>query len=90
MSDTNKLHLVIINRGTKHFYEVTAHNQSSDQAEALVDEFNPEAQPGSWLITLEQHRAHKTEDVRRCRACRETMLRVAESPSLAKFVRRKP
>jgi hypothetical protein len=87
---SEKLHLVIVYQAAENTYVVTAHNQLSDQAKAFADDFNPETQPGGRLITLEQRRAHKTEDAQTCRACRETVERSSGLQPLPKFTRRKP
>lgn len=89
MSDT-KLHIVIVYHAAENTYVVSAHNQPPDKAKAFIDDFNLETQPGSQLITIEQRRAHKTEDAQTCRACRETVERSSGLQPLPKFTRRKP
>lgn len=81
--------LVIIYCAAENTYSLSAHNQTPDKAKELVEKFNPHMKPGFTLITLDQHKAHKTEDAQNCRACRETVRRSSGLQPLPKFVRRK-
>lgn len=90
MSET-QLNLVIIYNAAENTYALSAHNQPADKAKELVEKFNPHMKSGFTLITLEQKKAHKTEDAQQCRACRETVRRALGSrlTTVPKFVRRK-
>lgn len=88
MSDDTKLQLVIIYSASENTYSLSEHNQLPDKATALVEDFNPHMKPGYKLMTLDQHKAHKTEDAQNCRACRETVQRSSGLQPLPKFVRR--
>jgi hypothetical protein len=88
MTDT-KLHLVIVHNAAEGTYSLSKHNQASDEAKDFVENFNPHMKPGYTLITIEQRRAHKTEDAQQCRACRETVRLRSRLQPIPKFVRRK-
>ena len=88
MNET-KFHLVIVYNAAENTYSLSEHNQPPDKAKQLVEEFNQHMKPGFTLITIEQRKVHKTEEVQACRACRETVQRSSGLQPLPKFVRRK-
>lgn len=84
-----KLHLVIVYSAGESTYSLSKHNQPSDEAKDFIEKFNPHMKPGYTLITLEQRKPHKTEEVQNCEACRETVRRRSGLQPIPKFVRRK-
>jgi len=89
LEGSEKLHLVIIYSASENIYSLSMHNEPREQTEKFVADFNPHMKPGFTLITLEQHKAHKTKDVQDCQACRETVRRSSGLEPLPKFTRRK-
>ena len=79
---------MVIYNAAESTYSLSEHNQPADKAKSFVEDFNPHMKPGYTLITLEQQKAHKTEDVQQCRACRETVRQKSGLQPIPKFVRR--
>lgn len=89
MEGSTKLSLIILYNAPMNEYSLSAHNQTSEQAEQIVRKWNPHLEPGCSLITLDQRAPHKTEDAQSCKTCRETVRRQSGLQPLPKFVRRK-
>ena len=89
MTDKEKLKLVVSYDRNRNEYSIVAHNQSAEEAQRLVDQWNPELAPGSSPIALDQTRKHGTLHGNECRACRETVARSAHLEPQPKYIRRK-
>ncbi len=80
--------LTILLDATEGVYRVFAHNQIPGEATRFREKWNPHLKPGVSLITLEQHRAHTTNDAQSCRTCRRTVRRSSGLQPIPKFQRR--
>lgn len=83
-----KLHLVVLYNASMNEYSLSAHNQTPEQAEQVMQELNPRLEPGCTLITLDQRATHKTGEPQSCKTCRETVRRRSGLQPLPKFIRR--
>lgn len=80
--------LTILFNATEGVYKVLTHNQIPEEATRFHEKWNPHLKPGMSLITLEQHRAHTTNEPQSCRTCRATVRRSSGLQPLPKFQRR--
>lgn len=69
------LNLVILYRAAENEYSVSAHNQTAEEANQLLQEWNQHLEPGCSLITLGQQKPHSTADAAHCPACRNIVRR---------------
>jgi hypothetical protein len=83
-----RLKLVVLYDANHNEYSISAHNQSADEAQRIVDEGQPQLVPGSSLIMLDQSKQHRTTDTDDCQACRDTVARSANISPHPKFKRR--
>jgi hypothetical protein len=84
-----RLKLVVLYDANNNEYSISAHNQRAEEAQRIVDEWQPQLVPGSSLIMLEQSRQHRTTDADDCQACRDTVARSANISPQPTFKRRK-
>lgn len=72
MSEQKALKLVILYEAGANAYSVSEHNQTPEQAELLVQDYNQHLKPGFSLIAIDQKKAHKG-NAEGCRACRNAV-----------------
>jgi hypothetical protein len=70
-SNRTELQLLVLYNATENEYSISAHNQTLEEAQKLLEEWNPHLKPGFRLITLVQRKAHKGTEAAACRACRD-------------------
>jgi hypothetical protein len=84
------LNLVILYNAALNIYSVSAHNQTSLEAQSLLQKFEQHLKPGWKLLIIEQQKTHKTENAQDCKACRNTVVRSSGLTPTPAFKRRKP
>jgi len=89
VTDKQHLKLIVVYDRNRNEYSISAHNQSAEEAQKFVDQWNPQLIQGCSLILLDQVRRHRATHGRDCRACRETVGRSAHLEPQPKFIRRK-
>lgn len=89
MEASAKPKLIVLFDARVNEYSLSAHNQTTEQAEQFVRELQPKLEPNCSLLTLEQLTTHKTEDAQSCKTCRETVRRRSGVTPPPKFVRRR-
>lgn len=89
MADKERLRLIVVYDQDRNEYSISAHNQSAEEAQRFVEQWNPQLVSGCSLIVLDQSRRHRATEARDCRACRETVARSAHLEPQPKFIRRK-
>lgn len=72
MPEQKTLKLVILYEAGRNVYLVSEHNQTPEQAEQLVEEYNQHLKPGFSLIAIDQKKPHKG-NAEGCRACRRAV-----------------
>lgn len=72
MPEQKTLKLVILYEAGRNVYSVSEHNQTPEQAEQLVEEYNQHLKPGFSLIAIDQKKPHKG-NAESCRACRHAV-----------------
>ncbi|MFY9561299.1 MAG: hypothetical protein WAQ52_13785 [Terriglobales bacterium] len=89
MAEKESLKLIVVYDHNRNEYSISAHNQSADEAQRFVEQWNPQLIAGCSLILLDQVRRHSAVHGRDCRACRETVARSAHLEPQPQFIRRK-
>ncbi len=89
MAEKERLKLVVLYDRNRNEYSISAHNQSADEAQRFVEQWNPQLISGCSLILVDQSRRHSAVHGRDCRACRETVARSAHLEPQPKYIRRK-
>ena len=84
-----RLKLVVLYEADHNEYSISAHNQSAEDAQRIVDQWQPTRLAGVSPIVLDQSRRHQTQDAERCRACRDTVARSAHISPTPTLKRRK-
>jgi len=84
------LNLVILYNAAENVYSVSAHNQTSEEAQSLLQEFNQHLKPGWRRLVIEQQKAHETTDAQDCKACRNAVVRSSGLTFTPAFKRRTP
>ena len=84
-----RLKLVALYDANHNEYSISAHNVEVNQAQEMVDRWNPHLIAGCSLILLDQTSRHSITDARSCRTCRRIVARSAKLNPKPKFVRRK-
>ena len=82
------LRLVILYDAANNQYQVSAHNLTPDEAEKVIQEWNPQLVQGRSLLTIGQRQRHKAQNPDQCRACRETVARASGLNPQPKFRRK--
>jgi hypothetical protein len=81
------LKIVVVYDPGRNEYFILAHNQTTEEAQRLVELNTPLVKDCS-LIVLDQTRRHRTADSHLCRACRETVTRSSHLSPHPKYKRR--
>jgi hypothetical protein len=89
LATKERLKIVVLYDANHNEYSISAHNQSADEAQRIVEEWQPQLVPGSSLIVLDQSRQHRTPDADHCEACRNIVARSANISPQPAFKRRK-
>jgi len=88
VTDQLQLKLIVLYDRNRNEYSIAAHNLNAEQAQALVDKWNPHMIQGCSLIVLDQPRRHRVAEGKDCRTCREIVARTAGLEPKPKYTRR--
>lgn len=88
MTEKQTLNLVVTYDRNRNEYSIAAHNLTQQEADAHVAQQTPHLRPNCSFIVLEQPKAHHTNEVKDCRACRSIVARSAHLKPKPKFIRR--
>ena len=81
------LKLVVAYDRNRNEYSIPAHNQTPEEADGYVAQWSHHLRPECSFILLDQMKRHRAEEAKDCRACRETVARLAHLEPQPKFVR---
>lgn len=83
------LKIVILYHATENEYSISAHNQTAEEAQKLLAEWQPHLKPGFSLVVMDQREPHKAADAAACRACRNTVRHRSGFAPMPAFRRRR-
>ena len=83
------LKIVILYHAAENEYSVSAHNQTAEEAQKLLDEYQPHLKPGFSFVLMDQEKPHRAANAAACRACRETVRRSSGIAPRPTFRRRR-
>ena len=86
--DSDSLRIVILYDAANNQYQLSAHNVIPDEAEKLIQEWDPQLVQGRSLLSINQSKHHRTQSPDQCRACRETVARASGLTPPPRFTRR--
>jgi hypothetical protein len=81
--------IVILYHAAENDYSISAHNQTAEEAQKLLDDYQQHLKPGFSFVLLDQERTHTSPDAATCRACRETVRRSSGITPRPTFRRRR-
>jgi len=88
VNEEQSLTLIVAYDRTKNEYAVVMHNQTPEETERYLGQWSRHLRPDCSFIVLDQAKRHTTEDATRCRACRDTALRLDKFESRPALKRR--